>query len=240
MRRPPFEAVFFDAGNTLLRAKPSVASIYQRTAARYGLFSSIEEIEEAFRREWRESKASSGIPGAVSGIDEYAERGWWREFVRRVFSRFEPLRDFDGFFAELYDTFASPESWELFPEVRETLEEIRTMGHRLGIISNWDSRLLGILRGLSLEGYFSSIVISSLVGVEKPDRRIFLLAAERLSVPVQRSIHVGDDPLVDYKGALDAGMFPFLLDRQGNGHEGMRTIGDLRELLLHLASHPTE
>jgi FMN phosphatase YigB (HAD superfamily) len=105
------------------------------------------------------------------------------------------------------------------------------------VISNWDSRLLRILHGLSIDTCFSTIVISALVGVEKPDRRIFQRAAENVSVRVERAVHVGDDPLLDYRGALDAGMFPFLLDRKGDGHgdgSPMRTITDLRELLPQL------
>jgi putative hydrolase of the HAD superfamily len=235
-----FEAIFFDAGNTLLKARPSVASIYQRTASRYGVSPALEEIEEAFRKEWRDSKNEGGLIGEGAVIDEHVEKKWWKEFVRRVFDRFEPIGDFDRFFDDLYDTFARPESWELFPEVNEALEELRRRGYRLGLISNWDSRLCGILRGLSLDAYFSSIVISSQVGVEKPDRRIFLLAARSLSVSVEKAIYVGDDPLLDYRGAQGAGMFPFLLDRKGDGHEGMRTIGDLRDLLPYLKARPVE
>jgi len=111
------------------------------------------------------------------------------------------------------------------------LSELKSRGYRLGLISNWDSRLPGILKGLGIDHFFMDVVISSLVGLEKPDSRIFLLAVERMNTSVEKAAHVGDDPLLDYNGALEAGMSPFLVDRTDDGHEDKNTITSLRQLL---------
>ena len=149
----------------------------------------------------------------------------------RQFSRFEPIHDYDAFFDELYDTFASPESWELFPEVTEVLSSLKNRGYKLGVISNWDSRLPGILQGQHIDEYFTDIVISSQVGFEKPDSRIFQLAVDRMSIPAHKAVHVGDDPLLDYRGAFEAGLYPCLVDRKNIHNGDIRTIKNLRELL---------
>lgn len=225
------EVIFFDAGNTLLKARPSVGSIYQKTASKYGVTPSVSELEESFRRQWKESKLSGDFLAESAGKGQQVEKIWWKKFVRGVFKEFDPIENFDAFFDELYDTFAQPSSWELFPEVIEVLSELLSRGFRLGLISNWDSRLPGILSGLEIDHFFSEIVVSSLVELEKPDRRIFLLSAGRMNVPVEKAAHVGDDPLLDYKGAQEAGLLPFLVDRTGDGHRDMRTIRSLQQLI---------
>lgn len=41
----------------------------------------------------------------------------------------------------MYDDFAGPGNWELFPEVIPALEKIKAAGAVLGVISNFDERL---------------------------------------------------------------------------------------------------
>jgi putative hydrolase of the HAD superfamily len=50
--------------------------------------------------------------------------------------------------------------------------------------------------------------------VEKPDRRIFEMAMDRVGVTPEVSVYVGDNPEFDVDPALEAGMFPVLLDRR--------------------------
>ncbi len=232
-------AVFFDVGNTILRAKPSVAEIYHTTASRYGISPPIDDIEHSFKKRWQESKESEDFIRESAGQGQLVEKMWWREFVRSVFEDFDPIDDFEGFFGELYDIFARPESWELFPEVHEVLSSLGTRGYRLGVISNWDSRLPAILHGLDVDKYFQEIFISSLVGREKPDKRIFQLASDQMTVHIEECIHIGDDPVLDYEGARVAGMSAYLLDRDGNNNcVEKRTIASLRELLIELQGLP--
>ncbi|HEX3667973.1 MAG TPA: HAD-IA family hydrolase, partial [Acidimicrobiia bacterium] len=57
-----------------------------------------------------------------------------------------------------------------------------------------------------------AIFDSTVVGVAKPDPRIFELALEALAVPATRAIHVGDTPGADVDGARAAGVRPVLVD----------------------------
>jgi putative hydrolase of the HAD superfamily len=87
------------------------------------------------------------------------------------------------------------------------------MGTRIGIISNWDSRLESILAGLGLSDLFEVVVISSLVGFSKPHPRIFEIALERVGLRPDEAVHVGDTFRDDVEGARSAGIEPVLVKR---------------------------
>ena len=63
---------------------------------------------------------------------------------------------------------------------------------------------------------FDFFVISSLVGVEKPDPAIFELAIARACVPRDQILYLGDDPEDDIQGASAVGLAAILVDRHGH------------------------
>lgn len=86
--------------------------------------------------------------------------------------------------------------------------------------------------------YFRASVSARLVGVAKPDKRIFRVAAEQLNLPAESILHLGDDPTTDVLGALNAGMQTAWINTQGHDwpHEEPQplTVGHLAELCDHL------
>ena len=62
---------------------------------------------------------------------------------------------------------------------------------------------------------FELVIDSQLVGVEKPDPRIFAIALERLGLPPAAALYVGDIYEVDVVGARRAGLDVILLDPLG-------------------------
>jgi len=93
------------------------------------------------------------------------------------------------------------------------LDALRARGLRLGVISNWDTRLPELLRQLDLARRLDVVAYSSAVGVEKPDSRIFRRALRELGVEPRAALHVGDSRLEDLEGAIAAGMRALLLVR---------------------------
>jgi putative hydrolase of the HAD superfamily len=85
--------------------------------------------------------------------------------------------------------------------------------YELAIISNFDGRLRVILDQMELARFFCPMVISSEVGADKPDPWIFTEALRLAGVSANEALHVGDDRLADYQGAMRAGMNAFHLDR---------------------------
>lgn len=228
-------AIFFDAGGTLFRPFPSIGHYYSTVAARHGCRVGAEEIEVAFRQVWSEH---DGIGDLRSHSDEKIEKEFWRKIVTAVFKDFKGLKAFDPFFNELHDLFAEPGVWKLYPEVEEVLRSLKKQKFILGMVSNWDSRLLKLCVGLGIDRYFDFKVISAVFGAAKPNPKIFKEALKKANVPPGEVVHVGDSLEDDVRGAHLAGIKAIWLDRSNRhgtlakDHQDFVTvIRDLRELI---------
>jgi len=101
------------------------------------------------------------------------------------------------------------------PDAATVLRELVARGFVLGVVSNADGRVEADLERAGLRPYLTAVVDSHVVGVEKPDPRIFTIALERLGVDPERAIHVGDIVGIDVRGARRAGVEPVLMDPLG-------------------------
>lgn len=221
-----FKAVFFDAGGTLFKPYPSVGEIYAEVAARYGCQVSEELVELEFREEWMRRDRIPVDPTVMP-----QERKWWYDLVKDVFLKFGGVKDFDAFFHELYDIFAQPEYWQIFPEVEAVVQRLKNESLILGIVSNWDSRLVPLCEKLGLGKMFDFILASGIVGSSKPDAGIFNEALLRSKVQPYEVIHVGDSLKDDVEGSRRLGIMSVLLDRSGKKFYPVPTISSLSELI---------
>lgn len=162
------------------------------------------------------------------------EKAWWKSFVCELFNRVGGVDDFDTFFEELYDVFARSESWRLYPDVLEILKILSAKSFTLYVLSNWDSRLTDICKNLGLSAYFNEIIISSLIGFEKPDPEIYRFALKRAGVNPENSLHIGDDLELDFQPARSLGMHSLLLDRFDRYEPQPYRITSLSEVLPFL------
>lgn len=229
------KAVFFDAGGTLFHPFPSVGHYYSEVAARHGCKVGAAEAEAAFHRVWREH---DGIGDLKSYCDEKIEKTFWRTIVTEVFKDFGRLNSFDSFFEELHALFGEPSVWRLFPEVPEVLGALKKRGFILGLVSNWDSRLLKLCSGLGMDPYLDFKVISAVFGAAKPSPKIFEEALRKAGVKSHEALHVGDSLEDDIRGAHEAGIRAVWVDRSerhgtlASDHRDFVTaIRDLRELI---------
>jgi FMN phosphatase YigB (HAD superfamily) len=124
-------------------------------------------------------------------------------------------------------------SFSAFPDSAPALAALTAAGRRLAVVSNWDVSSVPVLERLGLAGAFETIVHSAGAGASKPDPRPFLLALERLELPADACVHVGDDPVNDGDGARAAGIEPILVDRAGRELPGLsvRSLLELPALL---------
>lgn len=221
------KAFFFDAGGTLFQPYPSVGEIYAEVARRYGLAADPQTLETLFHTTWEKRDGLASLAGR-SGQKE--ERVWWRSLVHEVFSQLGAIENFEAFFDELYDRFARPEAWRLFPDTLPLLQELKKRGKVLGVVSNWDSRLFGLCEGLGLRPYFDFILASAVVGCAKPNPKIFQEALKQARVLPEEALHVGDSLEDDVGGAREAGIQAVFLDRKGNRSSEAPTISALQFL----------
>ncbi len=219
------KAIFFDAGGTLFKPHPSVGEVYAEVAHRHGLKADCQIIETIFHSLWKER---DGLAGLAGHSGEKEEKKWWRALVWDVFSKIGQIADFDTFFDELYDRFAQPQVWRLFPDVFPVLQEAKKRKLTVGIVSNWDSRLFGICEGLGLSPYLDFILASAVVGAAKPNSKIFLEALRRAQVLPEEAVHVGDSLIDDIWGAEQVGIRGILIDRSGSRSSKSVTVSTLQ------------
>jgi putative hydrolase of the HAD superfamily len=236
----PIRVVFFDAADTLFHVKGSVAEIYLRHAVDFGYAQtpeSLSAIKQAFSRAFREAPPPIFAATEQAHI-KHSERLWWFDIVHNVFYRVGMFERFDDFFERVFQVFEDPASWQLFPETVRTLTALKARGTELGIISNFDSRLFPVMRGLGIADLFDTVTISSLSQAAKPAPRIFHLALEKHAVDPQEALHVGDSQRDDVEGGKNAGLHTVLLDRerkqQAVGVPSIRTLDELLPLLDRL------
>lgn len=225
------KAVFFDAAGTLIKPARPVGQTYASVAENYGMRVSSLEISARFRTCFNASPPLTFGPVCKESIEQL-ERDWWKQLVCCVFQPFGRFDQFDRFFAELFSYFARPEAWALYPDVLETLTALRQRGLILDVISNFDSRLIEILEGLGMAGWFEEVLISSRVGHAKPARQIFESALARHNLAPSEAMHVGDSEENDLYGAANAGLTGVLIDRRANiPLKNFRQINTLNEII---------
>lgn len=75
--------------------------------------------------------------------------------------------------------------------VRPVLERLKAR-YRLVLVSNFYGNIETILRDYRLDGYFSAVIESAVVGVRKPDPAIYRLGVEATGFPASEVMVVGD------------------------------------------------
>jgi putative hydrolase of the HAD superfamily len=222
-------AVLFDAADTLFHTRGTVGEIYGSVAREYGSMADPAAIQAAFLRQFRHS-------GPVSAA---GEKAWWKDVVHRVFTEVGMVRDFERFFDKVYDQFRDASGWVLFPETVEVLETLQKRGLKLGIVSNFDSRVYSVMRALGILHYFDSVTISSETGSAKPDRRIFEAAVRSVDTPPSEVLLIGDSLRDDVEAAERAGLQAVLIDRNARYADmsHVRRISDLKEVISLVAEN---
>lgn len=225
------KAICFDAAGTLLDTVAPIGESYASLADRYGVKISSAEIEERFHSCFLNSPPLT-FEGAPEGRLQELERRWWKDLVRRIFESHGPFPRFEDYFAELFAHFGKTESWKLYPETGETLAALKERDFILVVISNFDSRLLSILKGLGIASCFDSVVLSSRSGHAKPSPEIFQSALRLHGLRSDEAMHVGDSLKNDALGAARAGLKAVWLNRNGrHGRESIPQVRSLKEIL---------
>lgn len=226
------KAVLLDAAGTLFHVRGSVGAVYAAVAAQHHVTVASQEIERRFRAAFRRMPPLA-FPEASPAQLPQCELDWWRQVVATAFSG-ERFVDFEAFFRELFEYFADAAAWALFPDTQPALAALKARGVRLGLVSNFDGRLVPICRGLGIADSFDVIVMSGRAGYAKPDPRIFRLALDGLGVQPSEALHVGDSPSDDIAGATAAGLRALLVEREGVVSGSTERVRDLFDLVVRL------
>jgi putative hydrolase of the HAD superfamily len=205
-RREAIAGVLFDATGTLIETRESVGQVYAGMSREFGVDLPAWRLDDAFRRVLKRAG-----PRALddAGDQDARDRDGWRAIVRSTFLAADStvaFSDFDLFFDRLFDHYAGSKAWCLREGCVELLRGLRDRSLQLGIVSNFDHRLIDILEQLEIASFFNSIVIPSRCGFQKPAPEIFEAALRELGLPARATVYVGDDPEKDLAAARAMGM----------------------------------
>jgi putative hydrolase of the HAD superfamily len=221
-------ALFFDAGGTLIHLDS--AYICETIKSEMG----IELAAEQFRRtQFLAMSRVAELVAAGAGSTEQLKREFYSTLLAEV-----------GVPEEMLD--ASVECalrlarremlWRKAEDAAaEVLDQLKSLGLKLGVVSNSDGRIKSAFQQAGLASYFDFFIDSFIVGVEKPAAEIFQLAIRRASVAAREAAYVGDLYAVDVVGARAAGLLPILYDPFNLKEDAdclvIRSILDLPQLL---------
>lgn len=222
-------AILFDAGNTLIFLdRTRLSRIYGEEGVEWNEAGYVEAEFQA--REQLTRRVEDGNTGTEAHI--------WRDYFMTLFlGSGVPQDRLEAVGMRLREEHAAEHLWtQVTPGTHEALEALAKEGYRLGVISNADGRVEAVLEKVGLRPLVEFVVDSELVGVEKPDPRIFHFGAEQMGLPPSECLYVGDLYPVDVVGARRAGMSALLLDPSGRLDRPVDRIPSVLELPAYLRS----
>jgi HAD superfamily hydrolase (TIGR01549 family) len=193
--------IFFDIGNTLLFPN-RVRMLEPLPGQNHPTLEQWQAIERRTKQEFDQGMRTGRV-----------DHGFWWTFYTYLLESLnasnDSLRD------RLIPNTQQSANWDqILPGTREALDRLR-QNYRLAVISNADGKIDQVLTRCGIADCFSSITDSGIVGLEKPDPRIFQAALTAMKAEPAESLYVGDVYSVDYVGARNAGMQAVLFDVAG-------------------------
>ncbi len=223
---PEFDAILFDAGGVLVLPDPTVLA---PLLAWYGGDPSIERHRRAHYAAMR-AKSVAGSAEAV-----------WHEYdLAYVAAVGVAPSDVDEA-ADVLGRTRTAHLWRWpIPESIAAVRRLHEAGVPIGVVSNASGQIEAVLRRSGVcqvgEGGATPVLVvvdSHVVGVAKPDPRIFEPALAHLEgIRRDRIVYVGDSLTMDVAGARAAGLVPVLLDPyDDHPPSDVATIRSLAELV---------
>jgi len=147
-------------------------------------------------------------------ITEFRDRAYDLTFMRRtILARIGEAAGYDISYVD--DAFAvfdeARNDVTLFPEARPALIALRER-FTLIAVTNGNANL----EKIGIRDLFDGVVSAAMAGAAKPERPIFDMAVTAGGVGAEQTLHVGDHPLYDVRGARNAGLRAVWVNRNGD------------------------
>jgi putative hydrolase of the HAD superfamily len=226
-----YEVILFDVGNTLLVREPPDHELLVERCQTIGLPLGHAAARQACKQSeiWVGEQILREVGGAPRMPDDEFGRHLDLTALRAAFPG-KTEHEIRHLTARLQAVPKRKQGWKLADAVHRTLSGLKARGFALGIVSNFDETLPDLCDQFGLTPHFDAIVVSSIVGVEKPDPEILKIACQRLGVDPSAALYVGDHPF-DVLCAQAAGMPVAWLCEPGDVLP--RTVGYEPDYRLH-------
>ncbi|MFE2560458.1 HAD family hydrolase [Streptomyces sp. NPDC059352] len=226
-------AVLWDVDDTLFDyARADHVGMSEHLTAE-GLVDGYDSVDQALGR-WRELTTLHWRRFEAGGVDfQEQRRERVRDFLREPGLGAEAADEWFQRYVAHYEA-----AWELFPDAVPVLD-LLARDYRHGILSNssihnQDHKL----RVLGVRDRFEAVLCAAELGVAKPAAEAFHAACTALGLAPGEVAYVGDQPDIDARGAVEAGLLGVWLDRaDSGGRPELNRITDLRRLPALLGGH---
>ncbi len=186
----------------------------------------------------------------ISVRGQYRDRAnqTWQEYVITdaigELLKLNGLTSPDGLADKFFEAFYEPVARQLsiFADSVSVLTELKKRGKKIGLISNTifpAEYHLREMKNYGLLEHFDFTIFSSSFGWRKPHPAIFNHALEKISLPAEKTLYVGDRYIEDYMGPTQIGMKAIIKYRAGREYPQpwppeIIVVKSLSEILLLL------
>lgn len=216
------KAIFWDCDGTLVYGNESFKCSLMRACQEFG-YAVEEEAVKQFLREacsWNKPEEDHG--------DKNGEE-WWERLLggMRTFCEEQGVSPSDAVsVCKAFRKNVVSYEYEVYPDAKNVLRYFREKGYKHYIISNNFPELREVFQRIGLDDEIAGYFISASVGYDKPRKEIFEYAIEKAGNPKIRYM-IGDNPVADYDGGMDARMRPILVHKKADGKVCCEQLTDL-------------
>jgi putative hydrolase of the HAD superfamily len=219
MKAATIEMVFLDMGNTMIYFDGSWQEIRSRSA--HALAEYLQNTRR-FHIDWQDF-----IAHFIERLRFYyleRDMNCLETSVEKTVSSFLEAYgltdispgDLQGALQAMYAV--SQAHWHPEDDTLSTLNALRQLGYRLGIISNaaYSLDVETLIDKAAIRPFFETILISADIGIRKPHPKIFQVALDRSCVCAEKAVMVGDTLSADIQGAKNVGMYAVWITRRAD------------------------
>ncbi len=217
MSKIPFEAIFFDLGDTLMYFDADWSDIFEQ--AMNELLRSLQEagidLDQEFVAEFSQRMAEYYRERDTEFI-EYTIKHVLKNILEEKGYPAVPDETLTNALADMH--LITQAHWIPETDTIPTLKRLKTLGYRMALISNAsdDPNTQVLVDKLGVREFFEVIVSSASQGVRKPNPKIFETALEQMNLTPNSVAMVGDTLGADILGARNAGLFGIWIKRRAN------------------------
>lgn len=218
--------IFWDVGGTILNRKQSIQQFVGKCLVRAGIdprLISAASMQQAAKEFYQNEPRWQNIDDELGGYEFIAEI-----LTKNTSASEEQIKKLIEYLFNYYD------SYQVIIGIPKLLADVADRGVRQAILSNWMPSLPLLLQYHKLDSFFETVVFSGEVGAQKPDKRIFTAALERVGIGAEKAIYIGNDPEQDIVPAQELGITTILFDP--NKRYEISTIHDVKSLRSALNS----
>lgn len=212
--KPEIKYILFDVAGTLLH-KPTFYKTFHLVLTEAGINVSHQDI-----------KLKHKILSEAIHFPDRTTKDFYRMFNSELLFSLGVLPK-EKLLNEIFER-CSYLPWEKF----EDSSILNELSLPFGVISNFNFTLREKLNYF-FGPVFHQVLVSEELGVAKPNIEFYQKAIEMINIPPENVLYIGDSLKLDIKPALETGLNPLLIDRDGFYSNSDYRIESLKEVLKY-------